>query len=355
MAKNDKEYKKLPGLKKGFFVGKYTLWQGADHLLHIFSRFGVEDYKRFYFSDIQAIITRRTNVGKLQNIILGCLTLLFLVPAFTLGGGWSIFYMIVTGILFAILLYNLYLGPTCETKLMTAVQIEKLHSLKRLNSTLKVMDKLRPVIHQAQGTLNRDDLQKLPEPPAGRNGPKGPGFSNATSKEAVKHENGRAHLILFALLMIDAVLVASEFLVSHVMPTIFSSVAGLCIGIFVIIALVRQYNSDLPVSLRTTTWITLGFVGITFVMGYIIGMVFAFKNPEIAHNQWAIVKSISSVSPWDSPLKMSYNIVVICGAIFIGLPGLIMHRKIHSGGKKSAAETPAISRRAGISRIPEMG
>ena len=82
MADKVKEYTKLPGSKKGFFIGKYSLWQGTDHLLHIFARFGIEDYKRFYFSDIQAIITRKTNIGKIQNVILGCLILLFLLPAF---------------------------------------------------------------------------------------------------------------------------------------------------------------------------------------------------------------------------------------------------------------------------------
>jgi hypothetical protein len=55
MAQNTSEYNKLPGSKKGFLIGKYTLWQGSDHLLQVFSRVGVEEYKRFYFSDIQAV------------------------------------------------------------------------------------------------------------------------------------------------------------------------------------------------------------------------------------------------------------------------------------------------------------
>ncbi len=71
MAKKEKEYHKLPGTKKGFLIGKYTLWQGVDHLLHVYSRVGVEDYKRFYFNDIQAIITRKTIAGKVQNAVLG--------------------------------------------------------------------------------------------------------------------------------------------------------------------------------------------------------------------------------------------------------------------------------------------
>lgn len=355
MANKVKEYIKLPGSKKGFFIGKYSLWQGADHLLHIFSRFGIEDYKRFYFSDIQTIITRKTIVGKVQNIIWGCLILLFLLPAFIFDGGWSIFYITVSSITFIFLLINLLRGPTCETRLMTAVQNEKLQSLHRLNKTFKVMDRLRLHIQQAQGTLTREDLNQIPIQPDARPASQGAGQPDGSPVEAAQHENGRAHMILFALLLIDGGLVISEFFISHVVTTILGSVAGFCIGIFVIIALVRQHNSDLPGSLRTITWATLGFVGVTFLVGYIVGMVFAFKNPSIAYNQWEIVKAIASLSPWDSSLKLSYNVLVLCGAFFLGIPGLIIYQRSESRGRKPAASMSISSRPTAGSRAPEAG
>jgi hypothetical protein len=355
MANKVKEYQKLPGYKKGFFVGKYRLWQGTDHLLHIFSRFGIEDYKRFYFSDIQAIITRKTVVGKVQNIILGCLILLFGLPAILLDGGWSIFFSAGSSFVFILLLINLFRGPTCETRLMTAVQTEKLQSLHRLNTTFKVMDRIRPHIQQAQGTLTREDLNQIPLQPDTRRASQGTRQTGASPVSAVKHENGRAHMILFALLLIDGVLVTSGFFISRVVPTILSSVVSLCLGIFVIIALVRQHNSDLPGSLRTITWTTLGYVGVTFVVGYIVGMVFAFKNPSIAYNQWEMVKAIAGLSPWDSPLMLSYNIFVLCGAFFLGIPGLIIHQRSESRGKKTAASAPNLSRPTPGPRAPEPG
>ena len=355
MANKIKEYKKLPGSKKGFLIGKYTLWQGTDHLLHIFSRFGIEDYKRFYFGDIQGIVTRKTIVGKVQNIILGCFFLLFGGPALIFDGGWSIFFAIISALIFIFLLINLYLGPTCETRLMTAVQIEKLQSLHRLNTAIRVMDRLRMPIQKVQGTLAPDGLSKIAIPSAGRHASKSPGSPNKSPAGAVKKENGNAHRILFSLILIDGVLMGSEFFISHVLPTILSSVVSLCIGIFVVIALVRQHNSDLPGSLRTLTWACLGFVGITFVMGYIVGMVVAFKNPGIAYNYWELFKSLSYLSPWNSSLKLSYNIFVICGAIFLGLPGLVLHQRSESSGNKQEKTMPAASRQTVISRTPETG
>jgi len=354
MATRIKEYQKLPGIKKGFLIGKYTLWQGKDHLLHIFSRFGAEDYKRFYFSDIQAIITRKTLVGIIQNMILGGFILLFLGPAFFFDGGWSIFYAAVSGTMFLFFLINLYKGPTCETKLLTAVQTEKLHSLNRLKTACKVMDRLQSYIQAAQGTLKTEDINKLPVRPADRSAGKDPG-ARVGSSAAAGYQNGRVHLILFGLLLFDGVLAALEFFITHVGPTVLSSVAGLCIGIFVVIALVKQHNSNLPGSLRTITWTCLGFVGLTFAVGYVVGIVFAMRNPSLAYNQWELIKVISDLSPWESSLKLSYNILVICGALFLGIPGLIILQRSAKKVKNPATARSATSKQPVSSRTPETG
>jgi hypothetical protein len=323
MAK-EKEYHKLTGTKKSFLIGRYTLWQGVDHLLHVYSRVGVEDYKRFYFSDIQAIITRKTIAGNLQNVALGFLLLLFTLPAILNDGGWSGFWAACAGALLILLLINLHRGPTCETKLLTAVQIEKLYSLHRLKNAFKVMDRLRSPIQSAQGTLSREDLSKIPSRRVHDNAVNGPSLQAGKSKTTPRHEKGRAHLALFGLLVLDGVLATSGFFFTHVIVTILSAVAGICMGILVIIALVKQYDSDISNALRAITWACLGFVAVTFVAGYAISMVFAFKYPSIAYNQWELFKSISSLSPLENPWVLSFDIFTICGAFFLGISGLLM-------------------------------
>ena len=348
MAK-DKEYRKLPGVKKGFLIGKYTLWQGKDHLLYIFSRFGAEDYKRFYFNDIQAIITRKTIVGKIQNIILACFVLMFLVPVFFFDGGWSIFYGIVCCTMFLFLLINFFKGPTCDTKLLTAVQTEKLHSLSRLKIACRVMDRLQDCIQSTQGILKPEDLNKISARPAARPAPAGQG------KTAAGRDTGRIHMIMFGLLLFDGGLAAAEFFITHVFPTILGSIAGICLGICVVLALVKQHDSNLPGSLRAITWASLGLVGVTFAVGYVVGIVFAMRNPSIAYNQWEVIKSISNLSPWESPLKMSHNIMAICGALFLGIPGLVILRKSEKKVGYSVARKLTPSRRPAISRNIEPG
>jgi hypothetical protein len=353
MAKRIKEYQKLPGIKKGFLIGKYTLWQGKDHLLHIFSRFGSEEYKRFYFTDIQAIITRKTLAGKIQNIILGCFILMFLVPVFYFDGGWSIFYAVISGMMSLILFVNLYKGPTCDTKLLTAVQTEKLHSLNRLKTACRVMDRLQTCIQSAQGTLKAGDLNKLPARPAERKALKN--HSIGSRNAAAGFEKGRFHMILFGLMLFDGGLAATEFFTTHVVPTVLGALASLCIGIFVIIALVKQHHSNLSGSIRAITWTCFGLVSITFALGYIVSIVFAMRNPGVVYNQWEVIKSLSDLSPWDSPLKLSHNLIVICSAIFLGIPGLIMLRRELKKANNPAAIRSAISSRPAVSSNAETG
>jgi hypothetical protein len=162
-------------------------------------------------------------------------------------------------------------------------------------------------------------------------------------------------MILFGLLMFDGVLAALEFFITHVVPTVLSSAAGLCIGICVIIALVKQHNGDLPGSLRAITWTCLGLVCVNFAVGYVLGIVFALKNPSIAYNQWEVIKSISNLSPWESPLKMSHNIMVICSALFLGVPGLMLLRRSEKKVKKPATRLSAAAGHSAIARNVETG
>ncbi len=354
MSPKGKEYHKLPGSKKGFLIGKYTLWQGPDHLLQIFSRMGVEEYKRFYFNDIQAVITRKTAVGMIQNMVVGCLVLIFTLPAVHFEGGWSLFYAIVAAAMLLLLLAGLFKGPTCETKLMTAVQTEKLHTLHRLKNTSRVMDSLRVHIHRTQGTLKGGTLNKMaPQPIKNQNPTTRRTPPHGSTTTAHRNEKGGAHMGLFSLLLLDGLLVGLGFFLTHVVLTILSSIASLCIGIMVIVALVKQHDSHIGGSLKAITWASLGFICINFVAGYAINIVFALQNPGVVYNQWEMFKSMSLLSPWESPLKLSFDIFSICGALLLGIPGLFMLYRPGQGFKTSATAPAMKSRPSGFKEKPD--
>lgn len=167
----DKEYRRLTRARmrrKGFFVSHATrssLWLGKDHLLSIDSTYFTEEYKRFYFRDIQAITIRTTRRRATWNFAL-MLALLFwlatLVYDFSTGPPPDTTEVVLLGISFLIiavsLLVNNILGPTSTVYLRTAVQIEELPSLNRVRRAHKVMGIIRPLIVAAQGQLTPEEV-----------------------------------------------------------------------------------------------------------------------------------------------------------------------------------------------------
>ncbi|MBW2615555.1 MAG: hypothetical protein JRD02_05215 [Deltaproteobacteria bacterium] len=320
MKKKQKPYKRLPGKKKNFLGGLNTLWLGADHMLSIDSKRVSEDYKRFYYTDIQAIITRKTIRGKIQNLFLGLFCGLFTLLAALIGGAWVIFFGIMAGLFLLILLVNCLLGPTCECHLKTAVQTEKLPSLNRLRSVRKVMDRLGPLIEQAQGTLTPEAIEEnsLKE---SRQATSPSTISKA--RKTLRHEHGRFHSILFCLLLAWGLFAGIFIFYNHVAVTLLSSAITMATGVFVIIALVKQHDSDMKDSVIAITWTTLGFVCIDFFLSYILFFVTAVKHPEAVRNQWELFKAFSSLSPMDSPWLMGIAVFSVVCSFTLGVSGLI--------------------------------
>ncbi|HZV33997.1 MAG TPA: hypothetical protein VFB72_05425 [Verrucomicrobiae bacterium] len=168
MPTETKKYRRMPGTGMGYAL-RSTLWLGEDHLLSIRSSGYSEDYKRFYFGDIQAIVIRQTQTGRIINGVLSAFAVVSLMAALTTSAGVNIFWYIVTGVFVSFLLLNTLLGPTCVTHLRTAVQSEDLQSLRRLHRARKVLARMRPLIARAQGQLSPAEIParmtELAKPP----------------------------------------------------------------------------------------------------------------------------------------------------------------------------------------------
>lgn len=157
-------YTRLPGkgLRREGFVALTrtwcTLWIADDHLLSVDNHLFSEDYKRFYFRDIQAIIMAKTRRGAVWNAILGTMVALWLLIMFRQNSmEGRIAWVVVAAIFLVLLLINVLRGTTCRCQLITAVHQETLPSLNRLTTANKVLDILRQRIRQAQRDLNVPD------------------------------------------------------------------------------------------------------------------------------------------------------------------------------------------------------
>ena len=154
------------GRKGRFSVGiaaRESLWLGKDHLLSIASTWFTEQYKRFYFRDIQAITIRKTQRREVWNVILSLLSMIsltFLIRAFRRSGFSSDLLPsgIMTGITAVPLVINNILGTACTCYIRTAVQIEELPSINRVRRAYKIIARIRPLIAAAQGELTAEQV-----------------------------------------------------------------------------------------------------------------------------------------------------------------------------------------------------
>jgi hypothetical protein len=123
---------------------------GRDHLLHIASGVFIEEYKHFYFRDIQSLMVHQSKSWIVVNIVLAVLVagLIFLTVASgdlvrTIAG-------IIAFVMLVILVVNFIRGPGCVCYIQTAVQKQKLRSISRIKKAQQIMDSLKPIILRSQ-------------------------------------------------------------------------------------------------------------------------------------------------------------------------------------------------------------
>lgn len=151
MAASDFRYLRLPGSGRRLATVS-RLWLGEDHILQVERHSFGEDYRRFYFREIKLIVTQKTNRGRNLNLVFGVLSALLLLLAIWefRSDIWAVW--LVPAVCFGILLIsNALRGPTCVTRIHTAAQTAELYSLNRLRRARRVIDRIRPIIEQAQG------------------------------------------------------------------------------------------------------------------------------------------------------------------------------------------------------------
>ena len=265
MAERPKEYRRLPGARN-WLVVKVTLWLGRDHLLLVSSHRFSEDYRRFYFRDIQAILLRRTRHRQVWTWALSAVGAGVLLGMTAFGA--SAFSLAVTGGAWLLaLLANWLRGPTCACHIQTAVQTEPLPSLHHLRNADRVIRRLRPRVDAAQGPLDPSwrtaagvvsAADPVPVPP--RPAPSVP-------------FDGRSHARLYLTLGLGALHTAVGFLGNwrqHPAHQVSGGLLALATIACVLVATVKQFRSDISRPLRATIWVALAYIGCIYLtaLGY---------------------------------------------------------------------------------------
>lgn len=163
MARAKSQYRRLPGRKSGLFR-RDTLWLGPDHILYVRSSRFKEEYRRFYLSDIQAIVLQERPIGNrkmLDWVAIGLSVLAVALLFLTKHPGWgSVLAVIVAGYAWLALARE-----ECKAWVQTAVGTAELPPLCRIRSARKALAILDEKIRAAQPAMPEEELGRALETP----------------------------------------------------------------------------------------------------------------------------------------------------------------------------------------------
>jgi len=270
-------YRRLPGKKRGFGNWR-TLWVGDDHLLSVASNGYTEEYTRYYFKDIKAILSRRTVRGKIWNALLAaafavCL-LAFMRSLGNEATSWTVATAVLSSLMLAALITNILLGATCRCHILMPLGIHELPTLRRIRSVRRTLDTIGTCIKGSQGALTPEEARapaayphaQIPTPPLhGR-------LETARGKRQVQDYRGGMHLAAFFLLVGQAVL-GFAALLFHGRPFLLvSGLVTLSLFACLVAAVVKQQGSPVPRFVGRLIWVALGVLAIAITSGYYVGI-----------------------------------------------------------------------------------
>jgi hypothetical protein len=151
-------YTRMPGGLRGF-VRKSSLWEGSDHFLLLRGTRFSEEYRRFYYRDIEALLVQKcARAGSIGWWVVNLIVCAVAIPtAFT-----SRFPIEITGaiamlpVLLLLARLVIALRHSCRCVVQTAVSREELPSLYRVWTAKKALGRLRDKIAEVQGVVPED-------------------------------------------------------------------------------------------------------------------------------------------------------------------------------------------------------
>jgi hypothetical protein len=315
MSSTTKEYRRLPGRARSV-MSSIRLWQGKDHLLLCSSTSFSEDYKRFYYSDIQVITVRKTVTREVRSILLVALAGVLGLIAFQFEDWLRDFWGVLAGLLLFFSLVDWLRGPTCICHLQTAIQTVHLSSLNRLRTARKTMARLKPLIDEAQGTLTAEEIQskmsasteaapslsQVLRPPGG------------VTTMPPPHYHGKAHLILYLLMLADAPITYLSAFHESRWTTVTGALWTAASLVCVIVALVRQRESDMPRRLKNLSLLILAsLVAFPFITTF-YALNLGLRNPGTAQPNVSL----------NDPVVLSITWISTILSVTFGLAGLVL-------------------------------
>jgi hypothetical protein len=330
MARKENIYRKLPGRPFSPF-GVSSFWHGPDHLLLVEWAFFRERYKRFSYKDIHAVVMHRTRLHWVWISVWGALALVFGVIAYLVPGTPYVSGTFLV-IFLAALAGNLLLGPSCLVFLQTAVQRQRIWTLRRVRTAAKAMDRIRALVEAHQGSWEKQksvEAQKKQSADAKAPSRVQPAaIADAEAEKApVGPFNPLLHRVLFGLLLAMGVVGAVQLYLKNLPLGLLETLMHGGVQILVLVTLVRWYRHLKGTVIYKINWLALILIAFYTAVGYVLYFAVSFRYPEINYHNWAMFKKMFEIQTVDHPLALSGNLIYAGGSLLLGIFGILAVRK----------------------------
>jgi hypothetical protein len=91
----------------------------------------------------------------------------------------------------------------------------------------------------------------------------------------------------------------------------------------VVVALVKQQQTDLKSPVRALTWAAAGFIGLQRVTGYIILLVM-MQSQHLDGTQWGYIRALARLRPLETPWLLALLSISAGAAALFGAVGLLL-------------------------------
>ncbi len=259
-------YRRLPGWAGLIF--RKRLYLGPGHVLYVTSNVVTQQYRRFYFADIQSfVIAEFENPARFYGAVLSIITgVLTIALVYARRPIFAALFAVACAALSAFTLTR----SSVRCILRTRVSAQPLPCLRTLPTALAFANILKTEVVRVQGALPAQALASYPHAPY------------ATVPPPLRPYSGAMHYAAFAAMF--AVALLTPIRLSERSGAFASAFASIHIGLIVlaITAAVKQHGTAIARAARIAIAVALAWAAVSYVTEQIIvasTITEAFHNP----------------------------------------------------------------------------
>lgn len=307
-----------------------SLWRGKDHLLYVRgSGFLIpltEEYKRYRFTDIQAIsIAKKSRIGTavLYGIgLVACAGPLALILAlldeneFGMGSAISISIFALGALLFgSLLLRHLILGPLCVCDLQTSLSRDRIRPLNRFHAARQCLETVAAEIEAAQQSLAAagETVTATAQIWGKGNGEKR-SESFSVPRPVIPSFTG---VILFGIGALATLHLESVVLTTFLLFLL------LLVSLSLTVSLIASVRRLTPESIRSLLWITLGLLFILVGTATVYLLISAARNPVYTLDFIGPLEALTGVASGGGPGFYFIFLTLSLGFFACGIVGVL--------------------------------